>query len=92
MELKQVCEEILSEAKKKNVHTLREFNQIKHKILRRLKYKEIPKNATIDDLSKNLVEIARHVKHNTSYKNERKIQCRRHVKQIIRGINDENFC
>ncbi len=47
MELKQVCREILEEAKKKNVNDLKSFNQIKLHVLARLKYKAMPKNTTI---------------------------------------------
>tara|TARA_Y100000310_G_scaffold94955_1_gene92796 strand:- start:30445 stop:32478 length:2034 start_codon:yes stop_codon:yes gene_type:complete len=51
MELKQVCQEILEEAKKNNVQDLKKFNRIKLKVLNRLKYKKIPKNATIASLA-----------------------------------------
>ena len=51
MELKQICQEILEEAKKNNVQDLRKFNRIKLKVLNRLKYKEIPKNATIASMA-----------------------------------------
>jgi elongator complex protein 3 len=47
MQLKQVCKEILKEAKKNNVKDLKRFNHIKFKVLSRLKYSKIPKNATI---------------------------------------------
>ncbi len=51
MELKQVCREILEEAKKNNVQDLRKFNHIKLQVLSRLNYNEIPKNATIASLA-----------------------------------------
>ena len=51
MELKQICREILDEAKKNKVNDLRKFNSIKMQVLHRLKYNEIPKNATIDSIA-----------------------------------------
>ena len=51
MELKQICKEILEEAKKNNVRDLNKFNQIKLQVLARLSYKEMPKNATIASLA-----------------------------------------
>src|SRR3989338_2094479 len=51
MELKQICREILEEAKKNNVQDLRKFNHIKLQVLSRLNYNKIPKNATIASLA-----------------------------------------
>jgi len=51
MELKQICKEILEEAKKNNVQDLRKFNHIKLQVLDRLNYSNIPKNATIASLA-----------------------------------------
>ena len=51
MELKQICREILEEAKKNNVQDLRRFNHIKLQVLNRLNYNKIPKNATIASLA-----------------------------------------
>ncbi|MBI2522904.1 tRNA uridine(34) 5-carboxymethylaminomethyl modification radical SAM/GNAT enzyme Elp3 [Candidatus Woesearchaeota archaeon] len=51
MELKQICREILEEAKKNNVQDLRKFNHIKLQVLSRLNYSKIPKNATIASLA-----------------------------------------
>src|SRR3989338_2014179 len=51
MELKQVCREILEEAKKNNVQDLRKFNHIKLQVLSKLNYNKIPKNATIASLA-----------------------------------------
>jgi len=51
MELKQICKEILEEAKKNNVQDLNKFNRIKIKVLNRFKYDKIPKNATIASIA-----------------------------------------
>jgi len=51
MQLKQICREILDEAKKNKVNDLRKFNRIKMQVLHRLKYNEIPKNATIASMA-----------------------------------------
>ena len=51
MELKQICREILEEAKKNNVQDLRKFNHIKLQVLNRFSYSRIPKNATIASLA-----------------------------------------
>lgn len=51
MELKQICNEILDEAKRQNIKDLKKFNLIKLKVLSRLKYNKIPKNATIATLA-----------------------------------------
>ena len=51
MQLKQICQEILDEAKKKNINDLNKFNNVKLKVLHRLKYGKIPKNATIASLA-----------------------------------------
>lgn len=51
MQLKQICQEILKEAKKNNVQDLNKFNHIKLQVLHRLNYKEIPKNATIASIA-----------------------------------------
>jgi len=51
MELKQICKEILDEAKKNNTQDLKKFNRIKMQVLHRLKYNEIPKNATIASMA-----------------------------------------
>ena len=51
MQLKQICKEILDEAKKKNINDLNKFNNVKLKVLHRLKYEKIPKNATIASLA-----------------------------------------
>lgn len=47
MELKQICKEIIKEARKKKVDNLKDFNNLKLKVLQKFKYKTIPKNATI---------------------------------------------
>jgi len=51
MQLKQICQEILKEAKKNNVQDLNKFNHIKLEVLNRLKYQTIPKNATIASIA-----------------------------------------
>lgn len=51
MELKQICKEILEEAKKNNVQDLNKFNHTKLQVLKRLKYEKIPKNATIASIA-----------------------------------------
>jgi len=51
MQLKQICKEILEEAKKNKVNDLNTFNKIKIKVLSRYNYKNIPKNATIASLA-----------------------------------------
>ncbi|MBW2976904.1 radical SAM protein [Candidatus Woesearchaeota archaeon] len=47
MQLKQICKEILREAKKKNINDSRSFNKIKLQVLNKYKLSKIPKNATI---------------------------------------------
>ncbi|MBI2651573.1 tRNA uridine(34) 5-carboxymethylaminomethyl modification radical SAM/GNAT enzyme Elp3 [Candidatus Woesearchaeota archaeon] len=51
MKLKQVCEEILNEAKQKKVNDLKSFNKLKLQVLNRLKYDKIPKNAAIASIA-----------------------------------------
>ena len=51
MELRQVCSEILKEARKSKVSDLGSFNKIKLRVLHRLKYGTIPKNATIASMA-----------------------------------------
>tara|TARA_Y100000310_G_scaffold339263_2_gene431418 strand:- start:234 stop:2138 length:1905 start_codon:yes stop_codon:yes gene_type:complete len=52
MQLKQICREILREAKKRNTKDLKKFNNIKLKVLNKYSYKlDIPKNATIASLA-----------------------------------------
>lgn len=51
MELKQVCREILEEARRSNVNDLKKFNQLKLQVLARLNYDKIPKNATIASMA-----------------------------------------
>ena len=51
MQLKQICKEILDEAKKKNINDLKSFNKIKLQVLNKLNYNQIPKNATIASLA-----------------------------------------
>ena len=51
MQLKQICREILKEAKKNNIKDLKKFNNLKLKILNKYKYKQIPKNITIASLA-----------------------------------------
>ncbi|MAE42917.1 hypothetical protein CMO93_04040 [Candidatus Woesearchaeota archaeon] len=51
MHLKQICKEILKEAKKNNIKDLKSFNKIKLNVLNRFEYKNIPKNATIASLA-----------------------------------------
>ena len=51
MELKQICKEIIEEAKKENINDLSSFNSLKIRVLHRLKYGEIPKNATIASMA-----------------------------------------
>jgi len=51
MQLKQICKEILEEAKKYNVIDLNKFNHIKLQVLNRLNYEKIPKNATIASMA-----------------------------------------
>ena len=51
MQLKQICKEILKEAKKNNIKDLKKFNNKKLKVLNKYKYKQIPKNATISSLA-----------------------------------------
>jgi len=51
MELKQICKEIIEEAKKKNIDDLNSFNSLKMQVLHRLKYSTIPKNATIASMA-----------------------------------------
>jgi len=51
MQLKQICKEILEEAKKNNVNDLNTFNKLKIKVLSRHNYKNIPKNVTIASLA-----------------------------------------
>ena len=51
MQLKQICKEILEEAKKNNINDLKSFNNVKLKVITRFNYKDIPKNATIASLA-----------------------------------------
>jgi len=51
MQLKQICQEILEEAKKNNINDLKSFNKVKINVLKRFNYKNIPKNATIASLA-----------------------------------------
>jgi len=51
MELKEVCREILQEAKKKNINDLNSFNRLKLQVLNKLNYDQIPKNATIASMA-----------------------------------------
>ena len=51
MQLKQICKEIIEEAKKNKINDLKQFNRIKLQVLNRLKYKNIPKNATIASMA-----------------------------------------
>jgi len=51
MELRQICEEILQEAKKHKVNDLKAFNRVKLQVLHKFDYKKIPKNATIASIA-----------------------------------------
>ncbi len=50
-QLKQICKEILNEAKKKNINDSKSFNKIKLQVLSKYHYNKIPKNATIASLA-----------------------------------------
>ncbi|MBI2134618.1 tRNA uridine(34) 5-carboxymethylaminomethyl modification radical SAM/GNAT enzyme Elp3 [Candidatus Woesearchaeota archaeon] len=51
MELRQICTEILKEAKKEKINDLKSFNKVKLKVLQMLNYPKIPKNATIASMA-----------------------------------------
>ena len=51
MQLKQICSEILKEARKSKVNDSKSFNKAKLKVLSRLNYARIPKNATIASMA-----------------------------------------
>jgi len=51
MQLKQICKEILQEAKKNNIDDLNSFNKLKLQVITRFNYKGIPKNATIASIA-----------------------------------------
>ena len=51
MQLRQICSEILKEARKNKVNDLKSFNKAKLQVLSRLNYAQIPKNATIASMA-----------------------------------------
>ena len=51
MQLRQICSEILKEARKSKVNYLKSFNKAKLQVLSRLNYAQIPKNATIASMA-----------------------------------------